>query len=32
VKDGPLYLNILISRVTIDSRYTVSYILRTRQS
>ena len=29
VLDGPLYLRILISRITIDSRSTVSYIRRT---
>jgi len=29
VQDGPTYLRILISRVTIDSRSTVSYIQRT---
>ena len=29
VQDGPAYLRILISRVTIDSRSTVSYIQRT---
>jgi len=29
VQDGPLYLRIIISRVTIDSRSTVSYIWKT---